>query len=156
MARAPRDERAAWVKRHRGVEEAVEGGCPCRACSPPGGEKGEKAVEEAKRLKEVLALRAELRNQDSTKVDLEVIERFLKLYEEERLHVKLAEAYELAALNFNYLGDDKRAKKYAELAVQAGIVEGGVQSNDVIAMRIMAKDIKGHYSYRYTLKRRGQ
>ncbi|EAQ91663.1 hypothetical protein CHGG_03598 [Chaetomium globosum CBS 148.51] len=151
-----RDERAAWVKRHRGGEKGVEGGCPCQACSPPGGVKGEKAVEGEKRLKEIVALRAELRNHDSSKVDFGVIERFLKLYEEERLHVRLAEAYELAALNFNYLGDDKRAKKYAELAVQAGIVEGGVQSNDVVAMRVMAKDVKGHYSYRYTLKRRGQ
>lgn len=155
-----RDERAAWVKKHRGVvsggEEVVEGGCPCRACSPTGGLKGELAVEGEKRLKEILKIRAELRNHDSTKVDFEMIERFLKLYEQERLHVKLADAYEVAALNFNYLGDDKRAKKYAELAVQAGIVEGGVQSNDVIAMRIMAKDVKGHYSYRYTLKRRGQ
>jgi hypothetical protein len=155
----PRDERAAWVRRHRGVEgsggEEVQG-CPCKACSPDGGPKGEKAVEGEKRLKEILRIRGELRNHDSKVVDFKLIERFLKLYEEERLHVRLAEAYELAAVNFNYLGDDKRAKKYADLAVQAGIVEGGVESNDVIAMRIMAKDVKGHYSYRYTLKRRGQ
>ncbi|KAH6838575.1 hypothetical protein B0I37DRAFT_409124 [Chaetomium sp. MPI-CAGE-AT-0009] len=124
--------------------------------TPPGGLKGEEAVESEKRLKEILEIRAELRNHDSRKVDFKMIERFLKLYEEERLHVKMADAYELAAMNFNYLGDDKRAKKYADLAVQAGIVEGGVHSNDVVAMRIMAKDVKGHYSYRYTLKRRGQ
>ncbi|KAK3295268.1 uncharacterized protein B0H64DRAFT_394741 [Chaetomium fimeti] len=154
----PRDERADWVKRHRGGAggEAVEGGCPCRACSPPGGAKGEEAGVSEKRLKEILEIRAELRNHDSRKVDFKMIERFLKLYEEERLHVRLADAYELAAMNFNYLGDDKRAKKYADLAVQAGIVEGGAQSNDVVAMRIMAKDVKGHYSYRYTLKRQGQ
>ncbi|KAK4118145.1 hypothetical protein N657DRAFT_667309 [Parathielavia appendiculata] len=154
-----RAERSAWVKRHRVPAQGTgttEGGvCPCKACSLPGGEKGEEAVKGEKRLKEILAIRAELRNHDSTKVDFAMIERFLMLYEEERLHVKLLEAYELAALNFNYLGDDKRAKKYADLAVQAGIVEGGVESNDVVAMRVMAKDIKGHYSYRYTLKRRG-
>ncbi|KAK4150201.1 hypothetical protein C8A00DRAFT_37206 [Chaetomidium leptoderma] len=156
----PRDDRAAWVKRHRGDgnngDDDVEGGCPCKACTPPGGLKGEAAVEGEKRLKEILAIRAELRNHDSTKVDFKMIERFLKLYQEERLHIKLADAYELAATNFNYLGDDKRAQKYADLAVQAGIVEGGVESNDVVAMRVMAKDVKGHYSYRYTLKRRGQ
>ncbi|KAK4233556.1 hypothetical protein C8A03DRAFT_19393 [Achaetomium macrosporum] len=147
----PRSERVAWVKRHRGGD-----GCPCSTCNPPGGEKGEAAKKADERLTEIMAMRAELRNHDSTKVDIQMIERFVKLYEEERLHVKLADAYELAALNANYLGDDRRAKKYADLAVQAGIVEGGTQSNDVIAMRIMASDVKGHYSYRYTLKRRGQ
>jgi hypothetical protein len=146
----PRSERVAWVKRHRAGGEA---GCPCSACNPQGAA-AKKAADA--RLREIAAMRAELRNHDSTKVDIQMIDRFVKLYEEERLHVKLAEAYELAALNANYLGDDKRAKKYADLAVQAGIVEGGTQSNDVVAMRIMASDIRGHYSYRYTLKRRGQ
>jgi hypothetical protein len=149
-----RAERSAWVKRHRSPL-GTEGSCPCKACSPPGGEKGEEAVKADKRLKEIISIRAELRNHESKKVDFAMIERFIKLYEEERLHAKFAEAYELAALNFNYIGDDKRAKKYADFAVQAGIVEGGVESNDVVAMRIMAKDVKGHYSYRYTLKRRG-
>ncbi|KAL2168010.1 hypothetical protein VTG60DRAFT_545 [Thermothelomyces hinnuleus] len=150
----PREQRSSWVRQYRGFPDSK--GCPCSACSPPGGPKGAKAAEGDKRLKEILRIRGELRNPESTKVDFAMIERFLKLYEEDRLHAKLAEAYELAALNFNYLGDDKRAKKYADLAVQAGIIEQGVDANDVIAMKIMAKDIKGHYSYRYTLKRRGK
>ncbi|AEO68667.1 uncharacterized protein THITE_113414 [Thermothielavioides terrestris NRRL 8126] len=157
----PRKERAAWVRRHRGLAGSGGGsgsaaGCPCRACNPPGGPEGEAAKEADRRMEELLAIRAELRNHDSTKVDFPMIERFLKLYEEERLHARFAEAYELAAVNFNYLGDDKRAKKYADLAVQAGIVEGGPDSNDVAAMRIMASDVTGHYSHRYSLKRRGQ
>lgn len=153
----PRDVREEWVQAHRSVALGPDGkgtgGCGCEACAH-GGDKG-KVVEGDKRLKEIMVLRGELRNHDSRKVDFAMIERFLKLCEEDRLNAKMAEPYELAALNFNYLGDDKRAKKYAELAVQAGIVEGGVESNDVVAMRIMAKDVKGHYSYRYTLKRRG-
>ncbi|KAL2194637.1 hypothetical protein P885DRAFT_62743 [Corynascus similis CBS 632.67] len=150
----PRDERAGWVHRYRGYPGSK--GCPCSTCSPPGGTKGETAIEGEKRRKEILQIRGELRNPESKKVTFELIERFLKLYQEDRLHVKFAEAYELAALNFNYLGDDKRAKKYADLAVQAGIIEEGVDANNVVAMRVMASDIKGHYSYRYTLKRRGQ
>ncbi|KAL2150566.1 hypothetical protein VTH82DRAFT_7129 [Thermothelomyces myriococcoides] len=150
----PREQRASWVRQYRGHPDTK--GCACSACSPPGGPKGGKAAEADKRLKEILSIRAELRNPESTKVDIPMIERFVKLVEEDRLHAKFAEPYELAALNFNYLGDDKRAKKYADLAVQAGIVEQGVDANDVIAMKIMAKDIKGHYSYRYTLKRRGK
>lgn len=147
----PREERSDWVKRHRGHGDKA---CSCNACSPPGG--SEELAKADKRLEDILAMRAELRNHDSKKVDFDLIDKFVKLVQEDKLHAKLAEAYELAALNFNYLGDDKKAKKYADLAVQAGIVEGGVTSNDVVAMRIMASDIKGHYSYQYTLKRRGQ
>lgn len=146
-----RKERETWVARYRGKEGDKK--CPCQACSPSGGES--KAKKGDKRLKEILEIRKELRNHDSVKPTVPMIERFVKLCEEERLHAKMAETYELAALNFNYLGEDKKAKKYAELAVQAGIVEGGTESNDVVAMRIMAKDVKGHYSYRFTLNRRG-
>jgi hypothetical protein len=153
----PRDVRSEWVQAHRSAALGPDGkgaaGCGCQACAH-GGDAGRMA-EGDRRLKEIMVLRGELRNHDSAKVDFALIERFLKLCEEDRLNAKMAEPYELAAVNFNYLGDDKRAKKYAELAVQAGIVEGGVESNDVVAMRIMAKDVKGHYSYRYTLKRRG-
>ncbi|KAL2123600.1 hypothetical protein VTJ04DRAFT_4055 [Mycothermus thermophilus] len=149
----PRKARNAFVRKHRaprGPDGKPTHGCRCSACSGPDKEKHEE------RLTEIVELRGELRNPDSKKVDFALIERFVKLVEEEGLHAKYAEPYELAALNFNYYGDDKRAKKYADKAVQAGIVEGGLESNDVVAMRIMANDIKGHYSYRYQLKRRGQ
>ncbi|KAL1836758.1 hypothetical protein VTJ49DRAFT_4698 [Mycothermus thermophilus] len=148
-----RKERNAFVRKYRaprGPDGKPTHGCRCSACSGPDKDKHEE------RLKELLELRGELRNHDSRKVDFALIERFVKLVEEEGLHARYAEPYELAALNFNYYGDDKRAKKYADKAVQAGIVEGGLESNDVVAMRIMANDIKGHYSYRYNLKRRGQ
>ena len=145
----PRKVRQDWVKRYRGAGKP----CPCAACTQKNKPELVKAHE--KRMEELTSIRAELRNHDSRKVTVELIDRFLKLYDEEKLNAKLAEAYELAALNYNYLGDDKKAKKYADLAVQAGIVEGGKDNNDVIAMRVMASDIKGHYSYRFTLKRRG-
>ncbi|KAK3368386.1 hypothetical protein B0H63DRAFT_423049 [Podospora didyma] len=146
----PRAERQAWVKKNRGYGIP----CPCDACNKKGRLDALKESED--RVAEILSIRAELRNHDSKIITFDMIERFLKLLDQERLQVKLAEAYELAAVNFNYLGDDVRAKKYADLAVQAGMIEGGVDSNDVIAMRIMASDVKGHYSYRFTLKRRGQ
>ncbi|KAK4222259.1 hypothetical protein QBC38DRAFT_88199 [Podospora fimiseda] len=141
----PGKTRQDWVKRFRGLNKP----CPCATCTQ------KNLKEHEKRMDEILKIRAELRNHDSKKVTVEMIDRFIKLYQEEKLNTKLAEAYELAALNYNYLGEDKKAKKYADLAVQAGIVEGGKDSNDVIAMRVMASDIKGHYSYRFTLKRRG-
>ncbi|KAK3985827.1 hypothetical protein QBC44DRAFT_150560 [Cladorrhinum sp. PSN332] len=146
----PRKDRQEWVKRYRGLNKP----CPCSSCTQKNKPDLIKAHDQ--RMDELTKIRAELRNHDSKKVTIPLIDRFLKLYEEEKLHTKLAEAYELAALNYNYLGEDKKAKKYADLAVQAGIVEGGKDSNDVIAMRVMASDVTGHYSYRFSLKRRGQ
>ncbi|KAK4169585.1 hypothetical protein QBC43DRAFT_354867 [Cladorrhinum sp. PSN259] len=147
----PRETRQDWVKRYRGLNKP----CPCASCTQKN--KPELIKAHDQRMEELTKIRAELRNHDSKKVTVEVVDRFLKLYiEEEKLSTKLSEAYELAALNYNYLGEDKKAKKYADLAVQAGIVEGGKDSNDVAAMRVMASDVTGHYSYRFTLKRRGQ
>ncbi|KAL2161834.1 hypothetical protein VTH06DRAFT_7618 [Thermothelomyces fergusii] len=57
-------------------------------------------------------------------------------------------------LSFNSLGDDKRANKHADLAVQAGIVEQGADANDVTAIKIMVRDVRVHSSYRYALRRR--
>lgn len=70
----------------------------------------------------------------------------------------MAEAYELAAINYNYLGqeDDKKAKKYAELAVQAARIEHGRDANEVVAMRILAGDVRGHWSWEYKLRFRGK
>ena len=85
-----------------------------------------------------------------------MIARYIKLYKEEHLETRLADAYELAAVNYNYLGYSKEAEKYATLAAQAGSIEGGANSNNVIAMRIMAKDPVGHYSYKMKLKKQGK
>jgi len=143
----PRKRRQDWVKKHRGLDKP----CQCRACSGTHGDK--KSGDD--RLDEIMAIQAELKNHDSRKVDAQMIGRFVRLFEEDRLQAKLADAYELVATNYNYLGYDRLAKKYADLAVQAGIIENGPNFNDVVAMRIMASDVKGHWSYQFTLKRRG-
>ncbi|VBB85996.1 Putative protein of unknown function [Podospora comata] len=145
----PRKERSDWVKRFRGSSKP----CPCATCT--GNNKPSQLKKSDKNLAEINSIKAELKNHDSKKVTVSLIDRYVKLMQEEKLQAKYAEAWELAALNYNYLGEDKKAKKYADLAVQAGIVEGGKDSNDVVAMRVFASDVKGHYSYRYTLKRRG-
>ncbi|KAK3934278.1 hypothetical protein QBC46DRAFT_414061 [Diplogelasinospora grovesii] len=148
-----RGERNEWIKKHRGLRPGNKENkkCPCLACNQKGN-LAELKKSDA-RIEELLAIQAELKNHDSTKVTPEMIARYVELHELERLNTKLADAYELVALNYNYLGDHKNAKKYADLAVQAGIVEGGVESNDVVAMRIMASDVKGHYSYEFTVKK---
>lgn len=142
----PKYKRQAWVRKHRGLGKE----CSCKLCSL----KGDEAKKAAARERELHELHAELRNHDSKIVTEEMIDRYLTLVDQERIQTRLAESYEYAALNYNYLGFDKKAKKYADLAVQAGIIESGPEGNEVIANRIFASDVKGHYSYRFTLKRR--
>ncbi|KHE81772.1 hypothetical protein GE21DRAFT_5121, partial [Neurospora crassa] len=106
------------------------------------------------RLASLDRIRSQLRNHDSPPVPPETIEYFLQLHIEEGLESKMAEAYELAATNYNYLGkdDDRKAKKYAELAVQAARIEYGGDANEVVAMRIMAGDVRGHWSWGYKVR----
>ncbi|KAK1756562.1 hypothetical protein QBC47DRAFT_445220 [Echria macrotheca] len=142
----PRYKRQAWVQKHRGLGKP----CSCQVCSL----KEEKLKESDARVNEIQDLLAKLRNHDSKDITEEMIDHFLALVDKEKLSTKLGEAYEYAALNYNYLGLDVKAKKYADLAVQAGIIEDGPEANNVVANRVFASDIKGHYSYRFTLKRR--
>jgi len=144
----PRYKRQAWVQKRRGLGKP----CSCSKCNPKGGDEEIKKSEE--RVKRIEDIHAKLKNHDSTDITEEMIDEFLQLVDQERMQAKLADFYENAALNYNYIGFDVKAKKYADLAVQAGIVEEGTDSNNVIANRIFASDIKGHFSYRFTLKRR--
>lgn len=175
----PRKERQEWVGKYRpspsssgsgsgsGKEEEgrEEKGCPCPACTghypsvlskqhghPHISSPQEELAKSDARIAQIEEIRAELRNHESRKVTPEMIETFIKLLVEEGLESKMAEAYELAATNYNYMGEDRKAKKYADKAVQAARIEYGRDANDVIAMRIMAGDIRGHWSYKYKVK----
>ncbi|RKU46421.1 hypothetical protein DL546_006178 [Coniochaeta pulveracea] len=138
-----RRERQKMVKKWTGSE------CSCSLCS------AHKDVIKASedRLKEIRRLQAKLADHESTGVTKAMIDRYIKLYKEERLETRLADAYELVATNYNYLGFSKEAKKYAMLSAQAGAIEGGREANNVIAMNILAKDPEGHYSYRMKAKK---
>jgi len=138
-------ERQRILKKWRGEE------CGCPLCT--GGKESSSVKESDKRVKEIKRIYAKLSDHESRGVTTDMIARYIKLYKEEHLETRLADAYELAAVNYNYLGYSKEAEKYATLAAQAGSIEGGTNSNNVIAMRIMAKDPVGHYSYKMKLKK---
>lgn len=123
--------------------------CSCSLCSAT--KDSTASADSDKRIKEIKKIQAKLSDHESRGVTTDMIARFIKLFKEEHLETRLADAYELAAMNYNYLGYSKEAAKYATLAAQAGSIEGGINSNSVIATRIMAKDPEGHYSYRMKL-----
>ncbi|KAK3504268.1 hypothetical protein B0T13DRAFT_492409 [Neurospora crassa] len=169
----PRKERQEWVGRYRPSLSpsslSPSPYCPCPACtghypsskphghphpsSPSSPSQELSTSASSARLASLDRIRSQLRNHDSPPVPPETIEYFLQLHIEEGLESKMAEAYELAATNYNYLGkDDKKAKKYAELAVQAARIEYGGDANEVVAMRIMAGDVRGHWSWGYKVQ----
>lgn len=121
--------------------------CTCQHCSMS--EEGIRASDA--RLYEIDELEAELGDFTSSKVSVEMIERLLELYEKERLDAKVHGAYVLAALNYNLFGDAKKAKKFADLAVEAGIVEYGQNAEDVEAMRDLARDPERHFTWKKRL-----
>ncbi|KAB5546800.1 hypothetical protein GE09DRAFT_926146, partial [Coniochaeta sp. 2T2.1] len=140
-----RYERQRVLRKWKGSE------CSCSLCSSP--KDSPNLAESDKRIKEIKRIQSKLSDHESKGLTTDMIAKFIKLYKEEHLETRLADAYELAALNYNYLGHSKEAAKYATLSAQAGSIEAGINSNNVIAMRILAKDPTGHYSYKMKLKK---
>lgn len=121
--------------------------CTCQHCSM-----SEKAIHESDaRLYEIDELEAELGNFASSKASVKMIERLLELYSKEKLDAKVHGAYVLAALNYNLYGDLTNARKFANLAIETGIVEYGEDAEDVEAMRALAKDPERHFTWRKRL-----
>ncbi|KAK4205086.1 hypothetical protein QBC40DRAFT_344953 [Triangularia verruculosa] len=117
--------------------------CSCAVCSgtPKQIKKSDKKVEEIKKIEEKLS-------GFTDRVDKKLLERLVKLYKEERLESKSAGGLTLVALNYNMLGDAKNAVKYAKLAEEAVLREFGEGNGDVEAMRELAGDPKGHFTWR--------
>ncbi|GKT48493.1 putative short/branched chain specific acyl-CoA dehydrogenase [Colletotrichum spaethianum] len=130
------------VRQHR-AKRAWGFECGCSQC---GLAKKQAAASDA-RLLEIEELDRQLSDIGAS-VTTAMVERFLKLHVEERLEAKMAGAYTTAALNFNLLGRNKMAVKYAKLAVEAGTIENGPETGDVEAMRALAAEPKKHFTWR--------
>lgn len=126
--------------------------CSCNACN--GGGNLDQILVSDRRLEEIKDIQNKLREWDA-RVTTGMLARLIELYQEEGLESRLADMYGQVAINYNSLGYQKRAIKYAEKAVQAGIIENGRGSNDVIAMRILSKNTLEHYSWRKRLQNKG-
>lgn len=137
---APRADRQERAQSHWGFA------CTCPHCTAS----DEDIADSDKRLKELKWVEGQLQDLANTSNDISVglITYLLKLYEDERLHCRIANAYILAALNFNVLGFDQRAVKYASLAVDALKIENGEGSSQVETMEELRRDPKGHPTFK--------
>ncbi|OIW32782.1 SET domain-containing protein [Coniochaeta ligniaria NRRL 30616] len=118
--------------------------CTCSQCSLP----DKLAAKSDKRLEEIASIQTQLAEFQDANVTPALIRRYIKLYKDDNLDFAIAGAYTLAALNYNMLGDEKMAVKYAKLAVEAGSLEHGPPSSDVSEMRALLRSPKGHFSWR--------
>lgn len=145
---APRADRQERAHSHWGFA------CTCPHCSASADE----VTESDKRLKELKWIEGQLQDLRNTSNDVSVglITYLLKLYEDERLHCRIANAYILAALNFNVLGFDQRAVKYASLAIDALKIEKGDGSSQLETMEELKRDPKGHPTFKGRGKKGGK
>ncbi|TGJ79117.1 hypothetical protein E0Z10_g9644 [Xylaria hypoxylon] len=99
------------------------------------------------RLLAISRIESELSDFSSQASSPAMIEEYMSLYRTERLEHNVAGAYTLAALNYNLFGKAGMAKKYAQLSIEAGLLESGPDAADVREMRILADYPKSHWSW---------
>lgn len=139
----PMGQRAS---RQRRAKAAWGFECTCSQCSAS---EAAAAASDA-RLQEIDALETKLSDFQAS-VTLDMVERYIGLFRTERLEAKMFGAYTTAALNYNLLGKDKKAREYAQLAVEAGLLENGPGAADVTAMTELAEDPRKHFTWRRRL-----
>lgn len=112
------------------------------------------AEESDKRLLKIWEMEEDLADINSgLPILAEWIEKVLRLYKEERLDHRMADAYSLAAMNYNAIGDAEKAKNFAALSLQANLIENGPKAPDVAVMRELGADPEGHWTYRKRVQR---
>ncbi|KAF2967213.1 hypothetical protein GQX73_g6378 [Xylaria multiplex] len=99
------------------------------------------------RLLTMSRIESELADFSSQASSPALIEEYLSLYRREGLEHNLAGAYTLAALNYNLFGKADMAKKYAQLSVEAGLLESGPDAADVREMKTLADYPESHWSW---------
>lgn len=148
-----RSERMDALKRNWGFQ------CSCSVCAQGNdmqaldhSHPGHSLVSESdKRIDEIRALSEILEEWEDANVTKKatpaLAQRLVALYDEEGLLAPIAEAYTLAAVEFNAHGKDVEARGYAELAVAAGLLHAGRHDKDVNGMRLLAQNPRSHWSY---------
>lgn len=136
--REPRAQRVERTKMAWGFE------CGCGQCGlPPAG-----VVASDRRLEELRVLEGRLADVEDTGVNPGMLRRVVRLLGEERLDVERAGVLTLVALNWNMLGEEKMARRYAGEAGEAVVIEFGEGTGDAEAMRVLGERPREHFSWR--------
>jgi hypothetical protein len=142
--------RARQVRQDR-TQRAWGFACACHHCSLP-----EPLVNASDyRLWKIYELENALGDWESDATidrDGNLIELLVSLYRQERLlDSHGAEAYRLAAMNYNALGKPELAMKYALLGLEQVVMENGIESKHVAMLVQLSQDPKSHWTSRKRL-----
>jgi hypothetical protein len=81
-------------------------------------------------------------------------ENLITLYEQERLDVPIATAYESAAYAYAIEGDEFRARKYAALAVESMTIFYGAEHPLTLDLEVMMLDPRQHRTWLYKVPKK--
>jgi hypothetical protein len=102
-------------KRRQALKRGWGFDCACSLCSQ---EPSQQAASDY-RIQLIQELKNSFADWNSDTISMpEMAELLVSLYEQERLHGWLGDAYETAALAWNIAGEEWKARRYAALAVQ--------------------------------------
>ena len=104
-------------------------------------------------MQQILNLQRDLDDYAGGKGTPEKAELLVTLYELEGLQARIYEAYYRAALEWNGVGDDTRALRYARLGLDKGLLLRGEDKPFVGKLRQLVNDPKAHGSWRFRVKK---
>ncbi|KAK4151243.1 hypothetical protein C8A00DRAFT_17328, partial [Chaetomidium leptoderma] len=134
-----RAQRMAKLKKNWGFD------CSCPSCSV---ENKSRAEESDARIRQIGMIKGEMGDWGGgSRASPEMAELLVALYEMERLWGSLYEAYTLAALEYNAVGDAWTAVKYGRMGVEWAIPMVGEGDDDVTELRALVEDPWGHWSW---------
>jgi hypothetical protein len=121
--------------------------CQCSICRQPASH----VAASDKRLRMIKALKILLNDWTEDQPDrVQMAELLTTLYEQERLHVPIATAYEAAAYAYSVMGDEYKAMERAALAVEAMTIFYGADHPLTLDLEMLMLNPKEHRTWLYT------
>lgn len=107
------------------------------------------------RIEQIALLREEFNDYTpASRATPQMAELLISLYEQEHNWSLLSEAYTLAAIEYNGIGEPWLATKYARLAIEYGLTTLWEGHGDVIEMSKLAEDPWAHWSWMLRTRKR--
>ena len=106
------------------------------------------------RIDKILELQVELDDRsDASEATPAVAELLISLVEQENLWIRMHEAYYAAAVEYNGVGEERKTRMYAGLALRRGLVCRGPDNdeNSYRVMEALRNDPQGHPSWMFRL-----
>ncbi|KAK0377774.1 hypothetical protein CLIM01_04880 [Colletotrichum limetticola] len=125
--------------------------CSCHHCM----QHRLKTDESDRRIEQIASLREEFNDYTpASRATPQMAELLISLYEQEHNWSLLTEAYTLAAIEYNGIGEPWLATKYARMAVEYGLTTLWEGHGDVIEMTKLAEDPWSHWSWMLRTRKR--